>query len=78
MLERDIVARNTFVHMYTRCCLHALAQEVFDRLPAQDIVSWTSLIAIYVEYGHGNEVLQLFEQMQAKVSFQILSLIFLA
>ena len=39
-------------------------QEVFDNLQAQNIVTWNTLISRYVEHGHGDEALKLYERMQ--------------
>ena len=33
-------------------------------LPAQNIVTWNTLISGYVEHGNGDEALKLYERMQ--------------
>eukprot|EP00250_Pteridium_aquilinum_P033966 c6771_g2_i1 orf=1-309(+) len=50
--------------MYAKCGSLIEAQDVFDQLPAQDVVSWNALIAGYVENGLGHTALSRFEQMQ--------------
>eukprot|EP00250_Pteridium_aquilinum_P010003 c19084_g1_i1 orf=1223-2404(+) len=38
--ERDMFVGNTLVDSYSKCGLLAEAQEVFERLPVRDVVSW--------------------------------------
>ncbi|KAH7420506.1 hypothetical protein KP509_13G010300 [Ceratopteris richardii] len=63
-LQKDQTVGNTLVDMYVKSGDLILAKEVFDRLPVQDVVSWTALIAGYVDHGHAEEALCCFEQMQ--------------
>eukprot|EP00250_Pteridium_aquilinum_P007001 c16802_g1_i1 orf=813-1508(+) len=37
---------------------------VFDRLPEGNIITWSALIAGYVEHDHGKDALQLFQRME--------------
>ncbi|KAI5055192.1 hypothetical protein GOP47_0030337 [Adiantum capillus-veneris] len=62
-LRRDSVAGNALIDMYVRRGLLARAQEVFDKLPLRDIVSWNVLISGY-SGRYGEEALKIFEQMQ--------------
>lgn len=39
---------------------------MFNKLPEQDVVSWNALIGGHSEHGQGEDVLQLFEQMQGE------------
>eukprot|EP00250_Pteridium_aquilinum_P000608 c10722_g2_i1 orf=2-241(+) len=50
--------------MYAKCGLLGKAQQVFDMLPARNIVAWTALIGGYVGHEHGEEALQCFQRMQ--------------
>ena len=50
--------------MYAKCGLLTKAQEVFDELQVQDVVTWTALIDGYTEHGHGEEALQCFQEMK--------------
>eukprot|EP00250_Pteridium_aquilinum_P016285 c23034_g24_i3 orf=64-732(+) len=63
-LENNIFIGCSLVDMYAKCGLLARAQEVFDNLPYRDVVSWNALITGYADYGHDEEALQCFEQMQ--------------
>ncbi len=40
------------------------ARQVFDRMSQRDLISWTAMIAVYVQNGEGREALKLFERMQ--------------
>lgn len=64
--ETDPLVCNTLVDLYGKCGLLVEARKVFDDLPVQDVVSWTALIAGYVEHGHGKEALSCLEQMRFK------------
>eukprot|EP00250_Pteridium_aquilinum_P018561 c24123_g13_i1 orf=515-2368(+) len=63
-LEKDLTVGNTLVDMYSTCDYLLEAEEVFDKLCNHDVVSWTALIVGYEHYGHGEEALECFEQMQ--------------
>ncbi|KAI5060613.1 hypothetical protein GOP47_0025033 [Adiantum capillus-veneris] len=59
----DFVGRS-LVGMYTKLGLLEDAQEVFDQLYVQDVVSWTTLITGYTEHGLAKEALKCFDHMQ--------------
>ncbi|KAI5059673.1 hypothetical protein GOP47_0025992 [Adiantum capillus-veneris] len=66
-LEEDFVmVANALVDMYAKCGLLAKAQEVFNTIPVQSVVSWNVLIAGFADHGHCQEALNCFEQMQLK------------
>ncbi|KAI5072970.1 hypothetical protein GOP47_0013076 [Adiantum capillus-veneris] len=65
LLEKNIVLGNVVLDFYVKCGSLAKAQEVFERLPARDAVSWTALLAGYVEQGHNEKAIMLFDKMQA-------------
>ncbi|KAI5062635.1 hypothetical protein GOP47_0023174 [Adiantum capillus-veneris] len=76
LLDRDLVG-NTLVDMYAKCGMIVRAQEVFNELPARDVVSWTVLIAGLVEHGFADEALNRFWKMQHKgVCPNIVSFVF--
>eukprot|EP00250_Pteridium_aquilinum_P019331 c24391_g2_i2 orf=865-3561(+) len=62
----DVLVGNCLVDMYVKCGSLAEAEEVFEKLPIQDVVSWTALIAGYVEQELGQEALTLFHRMQSE------------
>eukprot|EP00250_Pteridium_aquilinum_P021298 c25084_g10_i2 orf=2-265(+) len=63
-MECDLGIGYMLVDMYAKNGLLAKAQEVFDRLPVRDLVSWNALIAGYSEHRCGQEALDCFERMQ--------------
>ncbi|KAH7373056.1 hypothetical protein KP509_17G035100 [Ceratopteris richardii] len=69
-LSKGNLALDTaLVCMYVKCGLLAKAQEVFDRLPFRDDVSWSALIASYADQECGEAALYCFEQMQMEGIF---------
>ncbi|MCO5611754.1 hypothetical protein L7F22_066012 [Adiantum nelumboides] len=52
--------------MYVTLDLLTSAQDVFDHIPVWDVISWTALIAGYVEDGQGQKALECYEQMEDK------------
>ncbi|KAI5062597.1 hypothetical protein GOP47_0023136 [Adiantum capillus-veneris] len=63
-LENDLHVGSILVDMYAKCNFLSKAQEVFDKLPTRDTISWNALIGGYAEYECGQEALDRFEQMQ--------------
>ncbi|KAH7423042.1 hypothetical protein KP509_12G036800 [Ceratopteris richardii] len=62
--ENSQLIFNSLIGMYAKCGLMSKAQEVFDKLPVKDVVSWNALIAGYVQQGLPLQALNCFEQMQ--------------
>ncbi|RWR91933.1 pentatricopeptide repeat-containing protein, chloroplastic-like protein [Cinnamomum micranthum f. kanehirae] len=62
-LASDPVLQNALIHMYAQSgCLHS-AQQVFDRNPKRDVVSWNSLIGGYLKQERVDEASRLFSAM---------------
>ncbi|KAH7298299.1 hypothetical protein KP509_25G036300 [Ceratopteris richardii] len=57
---------NALIDMYAKCGSLVKAQQVFDSLPIQDLVSWNALISGYVQNERGEDALSCFEQMLQK------------
>lgn len=55
---------NQIIHAYAKCGYVVDAREVFNRMRARDLVSWTSMIKGYVYHGHINEAIILFRLLQ--------------
>ncbi|KAI5062763.1 hypothetical protein GOP47_0023302 [Adiantum capillus-veneris] len=66
LLQKDIMLGTALLDMYRNCGDLVKSQEVFDELPAQDVASWTALIAGYAQHDCGSEALRCFEQMKKK------------
>lgn len=64
LLVHSTMLGNSLVDMYVKCGTLAKAQQVFDLLPAHDIVSWNALIAGYCQHNHGEEALNCFQRMK--------------
>lgn len=65
-LENNVYVGNALLGLYAKCGFLLDAQEVFEDLPVQDVVSWTELIIGYSEYGSCERALNCLEHMQAK------------
>ncbi|KAI5075904.1 hypothetical protein GOP47_0009980 [Adiantum capillus-veneris] len=65
LLQGDPFVGSALLHMYAKCGSLEKAQEVFNKLPVHDVVSWTTLITGYIECGHGKEALKCLENMQS-------------
>ena len=63
LLEKNVVIATALVDMYAKCGMLGKAQQVFDKLQVRDVVSWTTLMAGYVEVGKSENVFHAFEQM---------------
>eukprot|EP01018_Ginkgo_biloba_P019198 Gb_26689 [translate_table: standard] len=62
--ESHVYVRNSLVDMYAKCGSIEVAREVFDKMLIRSVVSWNAMIAGYVQNGHSNAALTLFQQMQ--------------
>eukprot|EP01018_Ginkgo_biloba_P026951 Gb_35042 [translate_table: standard] len=60
----DVYVANALIDMYAKCGSIQDAREVFDEMSTRDVVSWTAMIAGYVQNGHAHQALALFNQMQ--------------
>ncbi|KAI5059863.1 hypothetical protein GOP47_0026182 [Adiantum capillus-veneris] len=65
-LLHDIIVANALINFHTKCGSYSKAQELFDRLPKQDVASWTTIMGSYVKQYQGEDALHCFEQMQVK------------
>lgn len=64
--EGELSIGNSLVGLYAKSGSLVEAQEIFDKLPCRDTVSWNALIAGYAEHGPGQEALSCFERMQSE------------
>lgn len=62
--EMEIFIGNALICMYAGCKNIEEAQRVFDRMQMRDVISWSTLMTGYVQHGHLQEALQLFQNMQ--------------
>ncbi|KAH6558457.1 hypothetical protein KP509_1Z062400 [Ceratopteris richardii] len=64
--DSQLTIKNAILNMYCKCGRLEEAQKVFDMLDKRTVFSWGSLMAGYVQHGHANYTLQLFERLQAE------------
>ena len=62
-LGSDVFLQNCLVGLFVRCGCIELAQQVFDRMPERDTVSYNSMIDGYVKCGVVEKARELFDGM---------------
>lgn len=65
-LETELLVGNSLVDMYARCGSLATAQDLFDKLPVRNVVSWNALMTGYVEQGDDEKALECLGQMHSE------------
>lgn len=65
-LDSEIVVATALINMYGKCDCLEDARKIFDKMPERDLAAWNTIIAAYVQHGHGKEALQLFDKMQSE------------
>ncbi|XP_011032628.1 PREDICTED: pentatricopeptide repeat-containing protein At3g63370 [Populus euphratica] len=65
-LDSNIRIGNTLIDMYSKCCCVAYAGLVFDKMLNKDLISWTTVIAAYVQNNCHTEALKLLREVQTK------------
>ena len=62
--ELDVHVRSALIDMYARCGCLEVASQLFNKMPERNVITWTALIAGYVQHGFANKALKLFSQMK--------------
>jgi pentatricopeptide repeat protein len=62
--ESAVFVRSSLVDMYAKCGSMQDAWRVFNKMPSQDVATWTAMIFGHVKCGQGQKVLELFQRMQ--------------
>ncbi|GJM93271.1 hypothetical protein PR202_ga09816 [Eleusine coracana subsp. coracana] len=60
----DVTLTNALVDMYAKCGRTDLARRVFERMPARDVSSWTTMIAGLATHGDEQGALDMFHTMR--------------
>ena len=60
----DIYVVNSLIDSYGKCSHVEDAERIFEECPIGDLVSFTSMITAYAQYGRGEEALKLYLEMQ--------------
>ncbi|XP_057851870.2 pentatricopeptide repeat-containing protein At3g24000, mitochondrial [Cryptomeria japonica] len=63
-LELNVIVGSVLVDMYAKCDSIENACKVFDKMPEQDVVSWTTMIAGCAQADQGEKALKLYVKMQ--------------
>ncbi|RWR92611.1 pentatricopeptide repeat-containing-like protein isoform X1 [Cinnamomum micranthum f. kanehirae] len=66
---KESLISSTFLHnhllnMYCKCGDLVRAAQLFEEMPDRNVVSWSALIAGFVQHNHPKEALSIFQQMQ--------------
>jgi pentatricopeptide repeat protein len=64
-LESKPLINNALVGFYAKCGRILEARCQINRYPISDVVSWTSLMTLYVECGHALEAIECFAKLQS-------------
>ncbi|KAL6987429.1 hypothetical protein U1Q18_013178 [Sarracenia purpurea var. burkii] len=64
-LKLDISVANGLIDMYMKCGSLSSSQKLFDSIENPDVVTWSSLIVGYAQFGFGEEALKLFRKMRS-------------
>ncbi|CAH9082195.1 unnamed protein product [Cuscuta epithymum] len=59
----DLIINNYLIDMYAKCSRIIMAQNVFDKMPARNVVSWTALMCGYLQVGAAKDTLLLLSEM---------------
>ncbi|XP_072981164.1 putative pentatricopeptide repeat-containing protein At3g05240 [Typha angustifolia] len=62
--EADVYVCTTLIHMYISCGEIGSARTLFEHAVNRNVVTWTTMIAGYVEGGRGSEAINLFRDME--------------
>ncbi|MCO5572027.1 hypothetical protein L7F22_025778 [Adiantum nelumboides] len=62
-LDQDVIFCSLLVASYSKCRYIHLARAVFDRLHLRNVITWTTMIASYVDHGLADEALSMFNCM---------------
>jgi pentatricopeptide repeat protein len=73
--DSDVYVVNSLVDMYAKRGSMEDAWRVFNKMPSQNMVTWTAVIVGHVKCGDGQKALELFQQMQHEVCDQTLLLL---
>ncbi|KAL6202741.1 hypothetical protein ACLB2K_026446 [Fragaria x ananassa] len=62
--DLNVEIANQMIYMYSKFGLIVCARKVFNKIRYRDLVSWTSMMMVYVHHGHADEAIILFRLMQ--------------
>ncbi|CAK9226167.1 unnamed protein product [Sphagnum troendelagicum] len=62
--ESDVFVGNSLIDMYAKCGSIADAENVFNKMPTCNVVSWSAMILGFVKFGQGQRALALYQEMR--------------
>ncbi|KAL0927838.1 hypothetical protein M5K25_002053 [Dendrobium thyrsiflorum] len=62
-IEMDVSINNVLVDLYCKCSKVGTGRKVFERISARNLVSWTTMIAGYMQNSYDMDALVLFTEM---------------
>lgn len=62
--DKDIMMETKLVKLYGKCGRLKDAQRLFEKMQEHNVVSWTTIIAVFAQQGKSMEALHFFHQMQ--------------
>ncbi|KAH7364964.1 hypothetical protein KP509_18G001000 [Ceratopteris richardii] len=65
-LTDDVAIGTALVDMYAKCGALSKAQEVLERLPSQNIISWNALIVGYLQQGKAEQALNCYKLIELR------------
>ncbi|KAH7301425.1 hypothetical protein KP509_23G025800 [Ceratopteris richardii] len=63
LLQTDLAIGNALIDMYSKLGMLDNAQEVFEKMPSRDLISWNTMISGYVKHNYGQRALESYESM---------------
>ncbi|XP_078434174.1 pentatricopeptide repeat-containing protein CRR2, chloroplastic-like [Wolffia australiana] len=62
-LSSSASVTNSLISMYAKCGDLSLARELFERMPARNLASWTAMVGGLAAHGCSSEALKVFDEM---------------
>ncbi|KAK6804857.1 hypothetical protein RDI58_002641 [Solanum bulbocastanum] len=67
-LHGNLSVNNALIGFYTKCGTLKNVVDVFERMPVKDVFSWTEMIVAYMEFGHVDLAMEIFNSMPERNS----------
>ncbi|XP_071679589.1 pentatricopeptide repeat-containing protein At2g03880, mitochondrial [Lolium perenne] len=64
--DRDLILHNALLDMYCKCGSLQDADALFRRMPARDVISWSTMVSGLAQNGRSTEALKVFDLMRSE------------